>query len=109
MEKISIVVPCYNEEKALPYFYKEIDKVSKKMKSLVFELLFVDDGSNDRTLEVLKDLSKEDKRVKYLSYVFSRGKLLYKRIQSQWEDILDTLWQYELVWERLQGWKWRLA
>ena len=47
MEKISIVVPCYNEEKALPYFYKEIDKVSKKMKSLVFELLIHITGSTN--------------------------------------------------------------
>lgn len=74
MEKISIVVPCYNEEKSLPLFYKEIDKVSKKMKSVVFELLFIDDGSNDKTLELLKDFSKKDKRVKYLSFSRNFGK-----------------------------------
>lgn len=93
MEKISIVVPCYNEEKALPYFYKEIDKVSKKMKSLVFELLFVDDGSNDRTLEVLKDLSKEDKRVKYLSFSRNFGKesAIYAGLENSTGDYVTLM------------------
>ena len=49
-EKISIIVPCYNEEEALPIFYKEIDKVSKSMKSVDFEILFINDGSKDNTL-----------------------------------------------------------
>ena len=93
MEKISIVVPCYNEEKALPYFYKEIDKVSKKMKPLVFELLFVDDGSNDRTLEVLKDLSKEDKRVKYLSFSRNFGKesAIYAGLENSTGDYVTLM------------------
>ena len=93
MEKISIVVPCYNEEKALPYFYKEIDKVSKKMKSLVFELLFVDDGSNDRTLEVLKDLAKKDKRVKYLSFSRNFGKesAIYAGLENSTGDYVTLM------------------
>ena len=93
MEKISIVVPCYNEEKSLPYFYKEIDKVIKKMKPLVFELLFVDDGSNDRTLEVLKDLSKEDKRVKYLSFSRNFGKesAIYAGLENSTGDYVTLM------------------
>lgn len=93
MEKISIVVPCYNEEKALPYFYKEIDKVSKKMKSLVFELLFVDDGSNDRTLEILKELSKKDKRVKYLSFSRNFGKesAIYAGLENSTGDYVTLM------------------
>ncbi len=50
MDKISIVIPCYNEEEALEYFYAEMKKVMKKMKEVAFELLFVDDGSEDQTL-----------------------------------------------------------
>lgn len=46
MDKISIVIPCYNEEEALEYFYAEMKKVMKKMKEVAFELLFVDDGSD---------------------------------------------------------------
>ena len=55
MEKISIIVPCYNEEEALPLFYKEINKVSETMDE-EFEFIFVNDGSKDKTLEVIKSL-----------------------------------------------------
>lgn len=74
MEKISVVIPCYNEEKAIPIFYKEMNKVMVKMKKLDFELIFVDDGSSDSTFEVCKNLSKEDKRVKFLSFSRNFGK-----------------------------------
>ena len=56
MKKISIVVPCYNEEEALPIFYKEITKITKQMKKVDFEFIFVDDGSKDKTLEVTKKI-----------------------------------------------------
>ena len=74
MEKISVVIPCYNEEKAIPIFYKEMNKVMDKMKKLDLELIFVDDGSSDSTLEVCKNLAKEDKRVKFLSFSRNFGK-----------------------------------
>ena len=67
-EKISIIVPCYNEEEALPIFYKEINRVSKEMKEVNFEFLFINDGSRDKTLDILRDLSKKDKRVRYISF-----------------------------------------
>ena len=67
-EKISIVVPCYNEEESLPIFYKEICLVASKMKKLDFEFLFVNDGSKDKTLNLLRDFSKKDKRVRYISF-----------------------------------------
>ena len=75
MKKIlSIIVPCYNEELALPFFYQEIDKVSKELKELNFELIFVNDGSKDKTLEVLKEYHQKDKRVKYISFSRNFGK-----------------------------------
>ncbi len=75
MKKIlSIIVPCYNEEQALPFFYQEIDKVSKELKELNFELIFVDDGSKDKTLEVLKEYHQKDKRVRYISFSRNFGK-----------------------------------
>lgn len=75
MKKIlSIIVPCYNEEQALPFFYQEIDKVSKELKELNFEFIFVNDGSKDKTLEVLKEYHKKDKRVRYISFSRNFGK-----------------------------------
>ncbi len=73
-EKISIIVPCYNEEESLPIFYKEIDKISKEMKSVDFELLFINDGSRDKTLSILREMAKKDKRVRYVSFSRNFGK-----------------------------------
>ena len=74
MEKISIIVPCYNEEKALPYFYKEIYKVASEMSNIDFEFIFVDDGSKDNTLSILRELRKQDKRCRYISFSRNFGK-----------------------------------
>lgn len=73
-DKISIIVPCYNEEESLPIFYREINEVSKKMKNVDFEFLFVNDGSRDKTLDILRKLSKEDKRARYISFSRNFGK-----------------------------------
>ena len=74
MEKISIIVPCYNEEEAMPIFYEEINKIAHEMKKVDFEFIFVNDGSKDKTLEVARDLSKKDKRVRYVSFSRNFGK-----------------------------------
>ena len=74
MELITVVIPCYNEEKAIPIFYKEISKVIKKIKEVKFELLFIDDGSTDNTLEVLRSLEKSDESVRYISFSRNFGK-----------------------------------
>ncbi len=71
---ISVIVPCYNEEESLPYFKKEMDKIMDEMRGVKFELIFVNDGSKDKTLEILKDMAKEDKRVKYISMSRNFGK-----------------------------------
>ncbi len=73
-EKISIIVPCYNEEESLPIFYKEINKVSKEMKNIEFEFLFINDGSKDNTLNKLRELAKKDNRVRYISFSRNFGK-----------------------------------
>ncbi len=73
MEKISIIVPCYNEEEAIPYFYNEINKIIKEMK-YNFEIIFVNDGSKDKTIEIIKDLSKKDKNIKYINLSRNFGK-----------------------------------
>ncbi len=74
MEKISIIVPCYNEEQALPNFFIEINKVIKDMDYVEFELLFVNDGSKDKTLEIIRKYANENKYVRYLSFSRNFGK-----------------------------------
>lgn len=72
---ISIIVPCFNEEEALPCFYKEFCKLSKKlMPQESFELLLINDGSRDSTLAVIEELAHNDGRVKYISFSRNFGK-----------------------------------
>lgn len=73
-EIISIIIPCYNEQQSIPIFYKEINDISKKIKKIDFELLFVNDGSKDNTLNILRELSKKDKRIRYISFSKNYGK-----------------------------------
>ena len=74
MKKISVIVSCYNEQEAIPYFYEEIIKTAKEMDYVDFEFLFVNDGSKDNTLNILKELAKKDKRVRYISFSRNFGK-----------------------------------
>ena len=74
METISVIVPCFNEQESLPFFYEEINKVSKQMNALSFEFIFVDDGSKDNTLSVIKEYASKDERVKYISFSRNFGK-----------------------------------
>lgn len=74
MDLITVIVPCYNEEESVPLFYKEIIKVSSEMRNVNFEYIFVNDGSSDKTLSILKDLEKNDERVKYVSFSRNFGK-----------------------------------
>ena len=71
---ISIVVPCFNEEEAIPIFYEETIKVIKSMNLSSYEFVFVDDGSSDRTLEVLHELSQKDSNVHFVSFSRNFGK-----------------------------------
>lgn len=70
---ISVVVPCYNESEALPYFYDEMTRVLSTM-DVEGEMIFVDDGSNDTTLDILQDLAKRDARVRFVSFSRNFGK-----------------------------------
>lgn len=75
MEKISIIVPCYNEEAALPLFYEELQKNLKDFdENVSFEILFINDGSKDNTLNVIKELAKKDEQIKYISFSRNFGK-----------------------------------
>ena len=54
MQTMTIIVPCYNEEEALPYFYEEISKIRQQLTEISLKLLFINDGSMDNTLAILK-------------------------------------------------------
>ena len=70
---ISLIIPCFNEEESLPLFYPEVTSVLQEM-NCDYELIFVNDGSRDRTLEILKELSEKDPHVIYLSFSRNFGK-----------------------------------
>lgn len=74
MPKISIVVPCYNEQAALPLFYQEITRVASEMDYAEFEFVFIDDGSKDDTLPTLRRLAAQDVRVRFVSFSRNFGK-----------------------------------
>ncbi len=73
-DKISIIVPCYNEEESIPMFYKETVKVLEEMEGIDYEFVFVDDGSIDHTLHILKELSRKDTHCRYVSFSRNFGK-----------------------------------
>lgn len=74
MDKISIIVPCYNEQETVETFYKTICGVANDMNAVDFEYIFVDDGSSDKTLSILKNLAGQDSRVKYIAFSRNFGK-----------------------------------
>ncbi len=74
MDMLSIVVPCYNEQEALPIFYRAVSKVAGELKEVRLEIIFVNDGSRDKSLEEMKALAQKDSRVKYVSFSRNFGK-----------------------------------
>lgn len=93
---ISCVIPCYNEEASLPYFYEEITRVSDDMQlegALDFEFIFVNDGSKDNTLNILKEFAEKDERIKYISFSRNFGKeaAIYAGLQKSTGDYVATM------------------
>lgn len=71
---ISVIVPCYNEQGALPFYYDKMKEVMALLPELSFEIIIVDDGSTDGTLEAAKQLAKSDDRIRYISFSRNFGK-----------------------------------
>ena len=88
MDKISVIIPCFNEEASLPFYKEEILKVMQQMSSEEFELLFINDGSKDTTLHLLKQYAAEDDRFKYVSFSRNFGKeaTIYAGLQHSTGD-----------------------
>ena len=74
MKKISIIIPAYNEEDSLPYLYERLTKLIEDIKNYEFEILFVNDGSKDKTLEIIKEYRKKDNRFAYVNLSRNFGK-----------------------------------
>lgn len=93
MNKLTIIIPCYNEEEAIPYFYREILKIQNDLRDLELDFLFIDDGSLDRTLDVLKGLRGNDTRVHYISLSRNFGKeaAIYAGLQNATGDYIVTM------------------
>ena len=89
---ISIIVPCFNEEESLPLFYAEMEKIKFQLNDH-FEYIFVNDGSKDRTLQVLRDLNQVDKSVHYLSFSRNFGKeaALYAGLKHATGDLVTVM------------------
>lgn len=92
MEKLSIVVPCYNEEATIPIFYRTVENIRKQIHADV-EYCFVDDGSKDKTLTILRDLSKKSESVHYISFSRNFGKeaALYAGLKMAKGDYVVTM------------------
>ena len=92
MKKISLVVPCYNEEEVIKIFYAEIQKIKKDFKNVTFEIIFVNDGSKDKTLELMRELSKNDD-VRYVSFSRNFGKeaAMYAGLEASTGDYVAIM------------------
>jgi len=74
MKKITIIVPSYNEEEALPYLYERLNSLMNSLDKYEFEILFVNDGSKDKTLELIKEMRSKDNRISYVDFSRNFGK-----------------------------------
>lgn len=74
MALISLVIPCYNEEEAIPLLYPELVAISEQMNYVEVEFIMVDNCSEDRTLELMRELHEKDSRVRYISFSRNFGK-----------------------------------
>ncbi|WP_315305971.1 glycosyltransferase family 2 protein [Enterococcus devriesei] len=89
---LSIIVPCFNEEEAIPLFFVEMEKIKKQVLQ-DFEYIFVNDGSKDRTLEVLRQLAREHDFVRYISFSRNFGKeaALYAGLQASKGELVTVM------------------
>ena len=74
MKKISIIIPTYNEEESLPFLMERLNELIGKIENYEFELLFVNDGSKDKSLEIIKEQRKKDSRISYIDFSRNFGK-----------------------------------
>ncbi len=118
---ISVVIPAYNEEESIPHLYKKLKEVLDKLGG-EYEIIFVDDGSDDRTPEILKDIAKKDRTVKvirfrrnygqtaamYAGFVHASGDVIITMdadLQNDPEDIPRLLEKIQEGYDIVSGWR----
>lgn len=74
MKKVTIIVPTYNEEESLPFLYERLNKLINNVQNYEFEIIFVNDGSSDKTIELIKEYRKKDNRINYVDFARNFGK-----------------------------------
>ena len=74
MKKISVIIPAYNEEESLPILKQRMEKLMNSMENYEFEILFINDGSKDNTINIIKEMRKEDNRINYVDFSRNFGK-----------------------------------
>ena len=74
MKKVTIIIPAYNEEASLPFLYERIEKLINSIDNYEFEILFVNDGSKDKTIELIKEYREKDNRISYVDFARNFGK-----------------------------------
>ena len=74
MKKISIIIPAYNEEESLPFLYERLEKLMDSITNYEFEILFINDGSKDNTLNLIKEYREKDSRISYVDFSRNFGK-----------------------------------
>ena len=92
-ELISIVVPCMNEEENILPFYEEVTKVLKEISNIHYEIIYVNDGSKDTTIEKMRELARQDKSVHYISFSRNFGKeaAMYAGLEASKGDYVTTM------------------
>ena len=112
MKTISILIPCYNEQESLPALYKRLKVLTESIKDYKFEILFVNDGSRDNTLKIIKELRQQDDSINYVDLSRNFGKEIamiagIDHINSDAMIVMDADLQDppELIKEMLYWWK----
>lgn len=112
MKTISILIPCYNEQESLPALYKRLKVLTESIKDYKFEILFVNDGSKDNTLKIIKELRQQDDSINYVDLSRNFGKEIamiagIDHINSDAMIVMDADLQDppELIKEMLYWWE----
>lgn len=89
---ISIIIPCFNEEEAIPLYFSEMEQIKENI-SRKFEYIFINDGSNDGTLDTLRELASKNNFVRYISFSRNFGKeaALYAGLQASKGELVTVM------------------